>query len=185
MPAWSPDGTRLAFECCANGYQPNGNWIYLVRPDGSGLIRAYQGDIRGWSPDGRSFLVSRGFSALWQLFLVRSDGTFVRRVPGCSTGCWNVTWLPDSKTIVYNEQHRIYVARVDGSTRRAVVTSHSAFPEFSVSTDGSMIAYSDSESPRGRTRRLAIVRIDGSHRRVVAESSTVSFWNPTWRPRPR
>ena len=183
-PTWSPDGTRLAFECCANGYQPDGNWIYLVSPSGSGLTRAYEGDIRGWSPDGRSFLVSRGFNALWKLFLVRSDGTFVARVPACSSGCGYVAWSPDSKSIIYNEQRRIYVARVDGSMRRAVVTSHRAFPQLSVSADGSTIAYVD-ESPRGRARRLSIVRIDGSHRRVVVESSTVGFWNPAWRPRPR
>jgi Tol biopolymer transport system component len=108
----------------------------------------------------------------------------VARVPACSSGCGYVAWSPDSKSIIYNEQRRIYVARVDGSIRRAVVTSHRAFPQLSVSADGSTIAYVD-ESPRGRARRLSIVRIDGSHRRVVVESSTVGFWNPAWRPRPR
>jgi dipeptidyl aminopeptidase/acylaminoacyl peptidase len=181
-PTWSPDGTRLAFECCANGYQPNGNWIYLVRPDGSGLTRAYEGDIRGWSPDGRLLLVSRGFNALWKLFLVRSDGTLVRRLPGCSSGCGYVAWLPDSKSIIYNEQRRVYVARIAGSMRRALFTSHWAFPQFSVSADGSTIAYAEGEPSRGHVWRLSIVKIDGSRRRVVVESSKIGFWNPAWRP---
>jgi Tol biopolymer transport system component len=180
-PTWSPDGKRIAFECCSNGYQPQGNWIYLIRPDGRGLTRT-RGDIRGWSPDGRLLLASHGFNSLRELFLMRSDGSFVRRLPICANGCGPVAWLPDGKRIVYAEIRRIEVADVDGTRGRVIAVVHSPFVGFAISPDGTTIAYVDGSSPREHNRLLISVDIDGSHRRIVARSSVSRLWSPAWQP---
>ena len=181
-PTWSPNGARIAFECCANGYQPRGNWIYLAHADGSDLVRTLRGDIRGWSPDGRLILVSRGFNALWELFLIRSDGTFLRRLPVCAKGCGQVAWLPDAKRILYTEGNRIEVAGIDGTPTRTVAIAHSPFVGFALSPDGGTIAYVDGASARDYNRRLFSVGIDGSHRRLLAQSSVARLWDPAWQP---
>jgi Tol biopolymer transport system component len=64
LPAWSPDGRRLAFQSDAYGGQPE---IYTVRPDGSGLLKvttSAAGAIEpAWSPDGRLTFARDG--AIW------------------------------------------------------------------------------------------------------------------------
>ena len=51
-PAWSPDGTRIAFTSFRNG---RGD-IYVMRPDGSDQKRLTTSDahddLAAWSPDG-------------------------------------------------------------------------------------------------------------------------------------
>jgi Tol biopolymer transport system component len=181
-PTWSPDGARIAFGCCSSRYQSQGNWIYLVRPDGSGLKRTYRGDIQGWSPDGRLLLVSHGFNVLLQLFLIRSDGMFLRRLHVCSKGCGAVTWLPDGKGIVYADRRRIEVAGINGTPARTLAHVHMPYVGFAVSPTGTMIAYVDGASARAHNRLLISVGIDGAHRRIVARSSVARFWNPAWQP---
>lgn len=183
-PTWSPDGSRIAFGCCYNGYRPNGNWIYLMRANGTDLKRTYQGDIRGWSPDGHTLVVSRGFNLITRLFLLNGDLTQAREFPGCSpsSGCWDVTWLPDSKRLAYTEGRRIYVARVDGSSRKSIARIHSQYAfGFSLTPDGSTVAYVDGKG-RDYNRNLNAVGVDGAGLRLVAHSSTTRYWNPSWRP---
>ena len=55
LPAWSPDGTRVAFLSTADLVRVH-NDVYTVRPDGSDLRRVTNDGLVGsfdWSPDGR------------------------------------------------------------------------------------------------------------------------------------
>ena len=55
MPHWAPDGRTLAFD----GNGGDGWEIYLIRPDGTGLVRLTSNDTldsnASWAPDGKRF----------------------------------------------------------------------------------------------------------------------------------
>ena len=80
--AWSPDGRWIAFQ------RPYGR-LYLVRPDGSRLhqvpleLEAGEGALEpSWSPDGGWIVFSLQRSDRGQIFMVRPDGTGLRKVTG-------------------------------------------------------------------------------------------------------
>jgi Tol biopolymer transport system component len=81
LPRWSPDSTQFAFILEKDGvYQ-----IALGRPDGSGLRRVgpttvdRNGSGYGWSPDGRTLLVSSrmGKVSLWSVEVATGEATLV------------------------------------------------------------------------------------------------------------
>ncbi|MEP6639114.1 MAG: hypothetical protein ABJC39_07170 [Chloroflexota bacterium] len=75
-PAWSPDGTRIAFT--RDGSEGRG--IYVIDADGSNLARLTSASTdRGdrsplWSPDGAWLVFSRETSGLGDLYIVSSTG---------------------------------------------------------------------------------------------------------------
>jgi Tol biopolymer transport system component len=183
-PTWSPDGSRIAFQwddgrakCCVN------DWIYAMRPDGTGVTRLQRGNIRAWSPDSRKIVFAQGIIGDFALWVVNADGTGLSRLQ-CRRHCGNPTWFPDGTRLAYanRDGQEIVVARSDGSGRRIVARTHSLRgSEFSLSPDGSTIAYT-AGNERDWNRYLYVVGADGSGRRLVAHSSTIRFWAPTWRP---
>ena len=82
-PAWSPDGTRLAFTSTRDGYPQ----IYVVNRDGSELHRVSRGGAAAfsptWSPDGQWIAFASQRNGAVNLFLMDQDGA-------------NVTALTDS-----------------------------------------------------------------------------------------
>jgi len=87
-PAWSPDGSRLAFMQWQNDH-----WdIFVMNSDGSGIANLTQPDLfqpnppdnvaPAWSPDGRyiAFLSNREGDGQWRIYVMNADGSGQRRL---------------------------------------------------------------------------------------------------------
>jgi TolB protein len=77
-PAWSPDGTRIVFNCRRRG--PDFE-ICVMNADGTGQVQLTDNDVpdltASWSPDGKKIVFHRrvGGRGQFQLFVMNADGT--------------------------------------------------------------------------------------------------------------
>ncbi|NIM52763.1 MAG: translocation protein TolB, partial [Gemmatimonadales bacterium] len=78
-PAWSPDGTRIAFD---RDSEDTNREIYVMDADGSNPVRltSHPADetFPAWSPDGRwiAFESNRVEDGGWQeIYVMRADGS--------------------------------------------------------------------------------------------------------------
>ncbi len=102
QPGWSPDGTTIAF--VRQG-------IYVMTADGSGVRRISHGPAHGsviesgpaWSPDGRRILFVRGnrTTGHTDLYVMRSDGSHLRRLTHNRIDEFEPVWSPDGKDIAF------------------------------------------------------------------------------------
>jgi dipeptidyl aminopeptidase/acylaminoacyl peptidase len=93
-PAWSPDGSQIAFSSDA----PGNIEIYTVRVNGRALRRlTFHPDIDlapAWSPDGRQIAFYRVQGATDDVFVVDTDGESERNVTAGSDNDSHPSWYP-------------------------------------------------------------------------------------------
>src|SRR5437899_2575034 len=133
-PAWSPDGTRIAFWTTRDG-----DWeVWVMNADGrSGspihkIMRASDDGAPVWSPDGTKI----GFQAGGDIYVMNADGS--NPVNVTNTPDWNddIVWSPDSRTIAFQTSSssgfvEIWVVNTDGSSLKPIAsggTSNSGSP---------------------------------------------------------
>lgn len=122
-PAWSPDGTRIAFASmrafswvAAPGAN---NDIYLMNPDGTGVQRLTDSPIDewwpAWAPDGRRLAFGRGS----KIYVMNADGTDVLPLTSGPGNDLHPSWSPDGTRIAFASDRdgnfEIYVINVDGT----------------------------------------------------------------------
>ena len=197
-PAWSPDGTTIAFE---TSNPDGGTGIWSANADGTEvqpMLPVDAGDP-AWSPDGTrlAFIRSRnlhllnfGTGNVVQLYDIRSN---------------DPDWAPDSSEIAFNTLNRdfstdedeIYAIRPDGTGLRNVSNHFNADVdadrEPAWSPDGTLIvAKRNYFYVRCFDGWLSIMDANGSgkevtfengHSRPDCQGEDVSEFDPSWQPR--
>ena len=176
-PAWSADGSKIAFTSNRGEGLYN---LYVMGADGSDPTRLVT--IAGpnhrphWSPDGSKILVASiyGEGVIYVVNLGASDLTNLTIDSGLGDGS-HASWSPDGSKIVFESRSHIYVMNADGSNRTDL--GEGIRPAWS--PDGSKIAFSASDqsinsiNPDGSDRTRLIARLpDESVLRVL----------PSWSP---
>ena len=156
-PEWSPDGTRILFESSPD-LLGDGN-IYLTDPSGSQPTFVATGKQATWSPDGAEIVFVRG-ADLW---IVRPDGTGLRRLTGDLLADSKPTWSPDGDAIAFYrdgvQTAGLYTIRPDGTGLAPVAVASGGRADGLTSPawspDGTRLAFEE-------VGRLWVVRRDGT-----------------------
>ncbi|HEX9100420.1 MAG TPA: hypothetical protein VF956_13110 [Candidatus Dormibacteraeota bacterium] len=121
-PAWSPDGSRIAYADYRNSASQSfgGDEIWIMNSDGTGQRRLVsvgqcrQNQIAGctdglsWSPDGSQL----AFHSAGGIYLVRRDGSGLHRI---STSGGQPIWSPDGSRIAFTRGGELFTMATDGS----------------------------------------------------------------------
>jgi len=148
--SWSPDCSRLAFASNRDSTRWGVSEIYLMNPDGTGLVNLTQSPDwheigPEWSPDGARIAFTSHIAGGGNgVYVINADGTGRVQLSGGSGG---PSWSPDGQQIVFQgsgpgPNPEVYVMNDDGTgmTNLSQHPSKDQSPRWS--PDGTRIAFS-------------------------------------------
>ena len=179
LPAWSPDGKKIAFVSNRNGGYIQ---IWVIDADGKNPIRLTDGledTYPDWSPDGEKILYDAYLEdhdlAPGGIFVMDADGnnkTLLTHEGG------QASWSPDGKKIAFlsgrdDKVNHIYVMDADGHHQIQLTHDfvHKRLPSWS--PDGKRIAYVGKHL-------IWMMDSDGENQRQLTKE--IPDEHPTWSP---
>jgi len=197
-PAWSPDGTRIAFTRVLPS-RSNREEIWMMNADGSDQrFIGIQGMAPEWSPSGTRLIYSSSVSGNYEIYTADPDGTDERRLTSTPEWEWFPAWSPDGTRIAFSaviggtgnsaadQAHwEVLVMNADGSNV-VRLTDNSAFDGYPKwSPDGGRISFESDRHQAGKFE-VYVMNADGSDvRRLTTSPNGVTAINPVWKPAPR
>lgn len=186
LPAWSPDGTRIAFVSWREGNAD----IFVIDPDGRNLVNLTRHpgwDVSpAWSPDGTQIAFFALRDRYRELYVMDADGGNVRQLTNAQEvnngNYWGApAWSPDGSAIAYQTvidgDPEIVVTSVDGTRQRTLTAAQErdALPVWLPGDRG--IVYM---SGRGMASALYLVDVDGSNPHRLTSEDVSSQYPMLW-----
>jgi Tol biopolymer transport system component len=178
-PAYSPDGTRIAFL--------RSQRLWVARAAGSGALpvtpRGWTVGQHQWSPGGTRLAFDRGFenSVRSAIYTVEPDGGGLRRLAKAPmpTSLSSGAWSPDGKAIVYGQStFGRGLARV---VRAGEITTLARPAQLPTWSSRGLIAYEAPVAGEARTQ-VCLTRFRGGASARCIAFAGASLSNPTWSP---
>jgi TolB protein len=136
-----------------------------------------------WSPDDKHIVFSSVRSGNSDIYMMRADGTQLRRLTENADMDRAPAWSPDGSKIAFvsgpNEGRDVYLVRIDGGkVERLTSDAHATNDALRWSPNGSYIAVQTAER---ENYDIQLVRMSDRERRVLASSPAVEIqfnWSP-------
>jgi Tol biopolymer transport system component len=171
-PAWSPDGTRIAFESTVDGRRA----VWLMQADGQGLRRlthttgASTETAPAWSPRGARIAFATDRDGNSEIYVAGADGSGARRLTENPANDGVPSWAPDGARIAFvsdrDGEFGIWAMTADGGSPARLVPGPA--------DPGSKPAW----APDGRTIAFASDR-DGANLEIFQAATAAGAGTPT------
>jgi Tol biopolymer transport system component len=194
-PAWSPDGSRLAF----TSHREGNNEIYVVNADGSGATNITQNDADDhapiWSRDGLQIaFLSASEDGQEDLYTMNADGSDRRNLTRHPAEYCCAIWSPDGSRIAFTSNQDggfdsdIYIMNSDGSGVVRLTDGPGDKRDPAWSPDSSRIAFeSVRDEPSGYVADVYMAKPDGSQLINLTDDPSADGdreyeYHPSWSP---
>jgi Tol biopolymer transport system component len=182
-PAWSPDGSRIAFASKREGSFD----IYSIAADGSDTRRltTAAADESGpsWSSSGQQIVFSRGTAG--DLYVMNADGTNVRPLVTGEASDTQPAWSPDGRWIAFVRRtsgtsiRELWLVRPNGTGARRLTSLEAVSEAPAWSPDSTRVAFAT--DVRNVQFDIYSVGVDGEGQRRLTVTADDSF-EPAWAP---
>ena len=168
FPAWSPDGTKIAF---TSGHSWSSTEIYVMDADGKNVKRLTdsigKNTLPAWSPGGDKIAFTSNRYRGWQVYVMNADGTDPRPLTSGGGGSCRPDWSPEGKLIAYvssaaDGKADVWLMDADGANDRRFTSRDEHYEYFpNWSPDGKWIIYAMSPEHYGGNYEIYLVSRKG------------------------
>jgi TolB protein len=157
-PAWSPDGSRLAYVSFETGKPVV--YVHTVMTGQRRAVANFRGSnsAPAWSPDGRTLAVTLTREGNSQVFLMNADGSNVRRLTTSSGIDTEPCFSPDGQSIYFTSDRgggpQVYRMPATGGAAQRVTFNSDYNISPRLSPDGKLLAYVSRRSGRFQVQVL-------------------------------
>jgi len=181
-PAWSPDGTKIAFVSSRD----RNSEIYVMDADSKNQTRLTKNQTMDespvWSPDGTKIAFHSNRGGNYEIYVMDTDGKNQKRLTENKARDENPTWSPDGKRIAFQSEQdgnwEIYVMDTDGKNQKRLTENKTYDETPDWSPDGTKIAF---YSTRDGRPGIYVMDADGKNQTKLTQDQAIDY-SPAWGP---